>query len=192
MKLVAHKIMEQRISLIDSLVKRLWKLLRLALVAVRKSISKHSRPVLKRVKIAAVAFHSGRHKYPFAGPQLAYEFSCSNSPAYPPVRKWPRYFLSRRDSKVAPPSQKEFERILGSMLMGGGNQLAVEASPALPGFGFGRSPVVRQLRITDSPFPVNYVGENSHIDEDAEKFIEKFYRELFNQQNLMASPLVVL
>lgn len=54
------------------------------------------------------------------------------------------------------------------------------ASPALPGFG--RSPMVRQLRITDSPFPLRDVDEDSHVDEAAEEFIMKFYKEL-KQQN---------
>lgn len=183
--------MELQHTLINSFSKRLWKLLRLVLITLRKMISRSSRLIWKRVKIAAISnrnkFHSRRYKYPlFAEPRLAYEFSCNNSPAYFNIKKWPRLrFLSRGHYRVAPPSQKELEEILGRMLMGGcGNyqHMAVGlASPALPGFGFGRSPAVRQLRITDSPFPVNYVDENNHIDEDAEKFIAKFYKDLLNQ-----------
>ncbi|KAI7747914.1 hypothetical protein M8C21_007739 [Ambrosia artemisiifolia] len=37
------------------------------------------------------------------------------------------------------------------------------ASPAL--LGFGRSPVVRQPRVTDFPFPVNNVEEDNRVDE---------------------------
>ncbi|CAM8949900.1 hypothetical protein QQ045_024778 [Rhodiola kirilowii] len=171
--------------LINSISKKLWKLLRLVLIGIRKSISRSSyRPILKRVKIAAIILSSSssnRHnKYPFAGPRLAYEFSCSNSPA---THQWPH---SPDD-----PSRRHFEEedqiILGrsSMLMGHQQAAAAaSSSPALPGFGFGRSPAVRQLRITDSPFPINYVAENIHIDDDADKFIAKFYRELFNQRLL--------
>ena len=41
------------------------------------------------------------------------------------------------------------------------------ASPALPGFG--ASPLVRQLRITDSPFPLTDVEaeEDNYVDEVA-------------------------
>lgn len=57
------------------------------------------------------------------------------------------------------------------------------ASPALPGFG--PSPVVRQLRITDSPFPLRDAEEDSRVDEAAEEFINRFYKDL-RQQNSMA------
>ncbi|KAL6996429.1 hypothetical protein U1Q18_006559 [Sarracenia purpurea var. burkii] len=58
------------------------------------------------------------------------------------------------------------------------------SSPALPGFG--RTPMVRQLRITDSPFPIRDVDEDSHVDEAAEEFIAKFYKDL-RKQNRMAA-----
>ncbi len=61
------------------------------------------------------------------------------------------------------------------------NEGMVEASPALPGFG--RSPMVRQLRITDSPFPLRDIDEDSvHVDKAAEEFIERFYKELRQQK----------
>ncbi|KAI3786096.1 hypothetical protein L1987_45223 [Smallanthus sonchifolius] len=56
------------------------------------------------------------------------------------------------------------------------------ASPALSGFG--RSPVVRQLRVTDSPFPVNNVDEDNHVDEAAERFISRFYNDLRRQKRI--------
>lgn len=58
------------------------------------------------------------------------------------------------------------------------------ASPALPGFG--KSPMVRQLRITDSPFPLRDVEEDSHVDEAAEEFISKFYKDLRRQNEVAA------
>ncbi|KAI3761583.1 hypothetical protein L1987_52003 [Smallanthus sonchifolius] len=57
------------------------------------------------------------------------------------------------------------------------------ASPALPGFG--RSPMVRQLRVTDSPFPLSNVGD-SHVDEAAEQFISRFYNDLRRQNTKVA------
>ncbi|XP_047310315.1 uncharacterized protein LOC124913919 [Impatiens glandulifera] len=52
-------------------------------------------------------------------------------------------------------------------------------SPALPGFG--RTPVVRQLRVTDSPFPLGDIEENCLVDAAAEEFIGKFYEQLRKQ-----------
>ena len=59
------------------------------------------------------------------------------------------------------------------------------ASPALPGFG--RSPMVRQLRITDSPFPLKDIDGDGEVDKAAEEFIERFYNELKRQKNMDGS-----
>lgn len=58
------------------------------------------------------------------------------------------------------------------------------SSPALPGFG--RTPMARQLRITDSPFPLRDgdSGGDSHVDEAAEEFISRFYKELKKQNKM--------
>lgn len=58
------------------------------------------------------------------------------------------------------------------------------SSPALPGFG--RTPMARQLRITDSPFPLRDedCGGDSHVDEAAEEFISRFYKELKKQNKM--------
>ncbi|OIT29958.1 PREDICTED: uncharacterized protein LOC109210651 [Nicotiana attenuata] len=61
---------------------------------------------------------------------------------------------------------------------------SANASPANDLPGFGRTPTVRQLRVTDSPFPLRDVEDDSHVDEAAENFISKFYRDLRRQ----ASP----
>ncbi|KAJ6700813.1 AVR9/CF-9 RAPIDLY ELICITED PROTEIN-RELATED [Salix koriyanagi] len=59
----------------------------------------------------------------------------------------------------------------------------VEASPMLPGFGM--SPMVRQLRITDSPFPLRGVDDdNGYVDKKADEFIENFYKELRKQKRM--------
>lgn len=64
------------------------------------------------------------------------------------------------------------------------NNEVVEASPmVLPGFG--KSPMVRQLRITDSPFPLKDEGD-SQVDKAAEEFIKKFYKDLKLQKNSAA------
>jgi len=60
------------------------------------------------------------------------------------------------------------------------DQAIVEASPALPGFG--RSPMARQLRVTDSPFPLREDDEkDNQVDKAAEDFINRFYSQLRKQ-----------
>ncbi|CAN0858749.1 hypothetical protein LINGRAHAP2_LOCUS7439 [Linum grandiflorum] len=58
-------------------------------------------------------------------------------------------------------------------------------SPMLPGFG--KSPMGRQLRITDSPFPLREEdhGDNGVVDQKAGEFIANFYRELQKQRGIM-------
>ncbi|KAM3375020.1 hypothetical protein P3S68_013734 [Capsicum galapagoense] len=62
------------------------------------------------------------------------------------------------------------------------------ASPALPGFG--RTPTVRQLRITDSPFPLRDGADEgdmmSQVNEKADEFISRFYRDLRREPSAFA------
>lgn len=55
----------------------------------------------------------------------------------------------------------------------------------------GKSPMmkVRQLAITDSPFPVNE-GEvvDGRVDRDADQFIRRFYNQLRTQQRIAMTP----
>ncbi|KAG8380023.1 hypothetical protein BUALT_Bualt07G0150400 [Buddleja alternifolia] len=106
-----------------------------------------------------------------------YEFSCSNTPTF----HLP-FHLNKRKRLHAPPQPNDGDLMAAAVEMVN----SVAASPALPGFG--RTPVVRQLRITDSPFPLLgfNVEEESQVDEAAEKFIMKFYKDL-KRQSLMAS-----
>ncbi|KAH6755845.1 hypothetical protein C2S53_007631 [Perilla frutescens var. hirtella] len=103
-------------------------------------------------------------------PIKEYEFSCSNSPAF----QFPSFHLTKR-KHAAPPIDRELLAAAMEMF----NSAA--ASPALPGFG--PSPMVRQLRITDSPFPLYNVDDDNHVDEAAEKFIVKFYNDLKRQNS---------
>ncbi|CAI9100428.1 OLC1v1037431C1 [Oldenlandia corymbosa var. corymbosa] len=116
-----------------------------------------------------------------------YEFSCSNSPAYPShnifsKRKAHHYYpknhhyFKPKDVHVV---QKVFD-ILNSYEKFDGSSPMV----ALPGFG--QSPMVRQLRVTDSPYPVKEFEENPQVDKDAEDFINKFYKELKQQRRIAA------
>lgn len=63
----------------------------------------------------------------------------------------------------------------------------VESSPLTTLPGFGCSPLVRQLRVSDSPFPLQDAEENNHqVDKDAEEFINKFYKNLKQQKRMAA------
>lgn len=124
-------------------------------------------------------------------PQGEHEFSCSKSPAYPTFHL-PFNFNKRGKHHghlfpcVHAPATADDDVVI----MNAGVMKALEmiqsanASPANNLPGFGRTPTVRQLRITDSPFPLKDVEEDSQVDEAAEKFISKFYRDLMRQ----ASP----
>ncbi|KAJ1259534.1 hypothetical protein BS78_10G163700 [Paspalum vaginatum] len=64
--------------------------------------------------------------------------------------------------------------------------LIATPSPALWA-SFGRTPAhVRQLRITDSPFPLrdDAAADCGQVDKEAEEFINKFYEQLRKQQSL--------
>ncbi|KAK4413840.1 hypothetical protein Salat_2796800 [Sesamum alatum] len=178
--------MEQNLPII---AKKIWKMVRVVYFMLRKGISKGKllaelSMIMKRGKIAGkAAIQSLMHHHHAAAaesldrhlsfPNDEYEFSCSNSPAYP------IFHLSKR--KRSRPAPEEDLIMAAAMEMIN----SAAASPALPGFG--RSPAgVRQLRVTDSPFPLSGIDEdNQHVDEAAEKFIMKFYKDL-RQQNTVA------
>ncbi|XP_052182745.1 uncharacterized protein LOC127795238 [Diospyros lotus] len=151
---------------------------------------------------SATRSHDGGRLSFYGGPQ-EYEFSCSSSPA-----KRPRHHNSQlyffpcaqapptHDDLVLPADANAVRRELEMLARKGGASPAISAflqspavseliyselsSPALPGFG--RTPLVRQLRVTDSPFPLRDVDKGDHrVDEKAADFIMKFYNELRKQ-----------
>ncbi|KAG8388361.1 hypothetical protein BUALT_Bualt02G0117800 [Buddleja alternifolia] len=160
---------------------------------LRKGISKGKlladlSMLMKRGKMAGkaaiqnVIFHhhhhatstSGRRShdrhFSFPNPLNEYEFSCSNSPIFSLKKRKHTHTPSPIDGEVMVAALEIF--------------YSAAASPALPGFG--PSPMVRQLRITDSPFPlINIEDDNNHVDKAAEEFIMKFYKNL-KRQNSMA------
>ncbi|KAL8465972.1 hypothetical protein ACS0TY_035180 [Phlomoides rotata] len=178
--------MEQKLPII---AKKFWKIVRVAYFMLRKGISKAKllsdlNMMMKRSKIAgkaaihsfifhyhhsAAAAHDLQLSYPISLNE--YEFSCSNSPAFPTFRL--PFHLNKRKSSHSSPPQNDWVAQAVEMAS------SVAPSPALPGFG--RTPVVRQLRISDSPFPLMESGGDNHVDEAAEKFIMNFYTELRRQ-----------
>ncbi|XP_075503997.1 uncharacterized protein LOC142541333 [Primulina tabacum] len=173
--------------------KKVWSIVRVLYFMLRKGISKGKlfsdlNMMIQRGKSAGKAaihnlmFHhhlvaasySGR-RFHDAGGNLEYEFSCSNSPAYPTFHL-PSFIINKRKHSHAQPP------IDGELLVAALEMInSAAASPALPGFG--PSPMVRQLRITDSPFPLSdaRIDEDNRVDEAAEEFIMKFYKDLKRQ-----------
>ncbi|KAI3416938.1 uncharacterized protein J3R85_014927 [Psidium guajava] len=205
--------------------KKMWSIVRVVFYMLRKEISKRRimadlNMMMKRGKIAGKAIgnlmfphhhhaaaagrrsHDSRSSSSSAalGP-LEYEFSCSNSPAFP--YHLPNLHAHKRKSNQLnhhlhnlfmcghpPPTQDDddavgvinFDKAIMEMLSS--QREEVEASPMLPGFG--RTPLVRPLRITDSPFPLkeDEKEEDHRVDKAAAEFIEKFYMDLRQQKGM--------
>ncbi|KAJ8550815.1 hypothetical protein K7X08_000185 [Anisodus acutangulus] len=188
--------MEQNFPVI---AKKFWNIVRVAFFMLRKSISKRKlmldlNLIMKRGKIASKAaiqnlmFHHMTHQFssatnrrdnnlPFSPPHNnEYEFSCSNTPNYhlPSFnfnkRNKNRFFAGTREDDVV---------VVNAAVMKALEMIQSETTSPGPNYlpGFGRTPMVRQLRVTDSPFPVN-MEEDSRVDEAAEAFISKFYKNL--------------
>ncbi|XP_010253828.1 PREDICTED: uncharacterized protein LOC104594973 [Nelumbo nucifera] len=112
-----------------------------------------------------------------------YEFSCSNRPAYP---SYFRFHVNKRKNHHSYTSHSHQHhqddaatiKAVQKMLEMLSNDVILEPSPLVNLPGFGKSPMVRQLRITDSPFPLRSTDEDSHVEKAAEEFIEKFYKDL--------------
>ncbi|KAL8458346.1 hypothetical protein ACS0TY_035183 [Phlomoides rotata] len=184
--------MEQNMPIV---AKKFWNIVRVLYYMLRKGIAKGKlisdlNMMMKRGKIAGKAvihnlmFHhpvsaSLRRSHDGGGRNISFpfehEFSCSNSPAFPGFTL-PFHLSKRKHSHAPPPIDADLFAAALEMI----NSAA--ASPALPGFG--PSPMVRKLRITDSPFPLNYIDEDNHVDEAAEKFIMKFYNDLKRQNDV--------
>ena len=203
--------MDQNLPVI---AKRAWSIVRVIFFMLRKGLSKRKLLVdlnmmLKRGnKIASKAignlmFHHHHHHHndhrnvSFKSPPCEYEFSCSNTPTY----SLPFHINKRRHHHHhhnnffscafnAPPTHDDHDMVTMNAVklaleLLNNNELPVpvEASPMLPGFG--RSPMVRQLRITDSPFPLRDVDDdNGLVNKKADEFIEKFYKELRKQKSM--------
>ncbi|XP_047961701.1 uncharacterized protein LOC125206497 [Salvia hispanica] len=164
--------MEQNLPII---AKKFWSILKVAYFMLRKGISKAKllsdlSTMMKRGKIAGkTAMHNlifHHHHHGEAAPPLPeeYEFSCRSTPAF----RLPFHLGKRKQAA-------EMELWAAAVEMA----CSAAPSPALPGFG--RTPAVRQLRITDSPFPLREIDEDHRVDEAAEEFITKFYRDLKKQ-----------
>ncbi|KAD4889301.1 hypothetical protein E3N88_21374 [Mikania micrantha] len=131
--------------------------------------------------------HSPNFTFP-PPPTEDYEFSCSNSPVNPlslfTTNKKHHNFkkdLKKKSVITNENDHNEYDRIFVDPAVIKALEMLTSAAASPAVHGFGKSPVVRQLRITDSPFPLCNGEEDSYVDEAAEKFIMKFYNELRRQ-----------
>ncbi|KAB2611260.1 hypothetical protein D8674_019292 [Pyrus ussuriensis x Pyrus communis] len=196
------------------IARRIWSIVRVAFFMLKKGISKRKllldlNMMMKRGKLASKALsnlmfhhHHHNHNHPHyssttssAAPR-EYEFSCSNTPNYPFHLMGKRrhhsnhnnFFtcahapLTQDDEMATAGAVKAVLEMLNNESWAVETVASVAASPVLPGFG--KSPMVRQLRITDSPFPLREADEDNHVDKAAEEFIEKFYKNLWQQRRM--------
>ncbi|XVF26827.1 hypothetical protein REPUB_Repub14bG0052500 [Reevesia pubescens] len=191
-----------------SIVKAVLFMMRKGILSKRK-LMVDLNMMLKRGKIAGakaignLMFHHHHHSNRQVSPSFKeaavaaheYEFSCSNTPNY----IFPFNLATKKKNSInnyyhqffacthAPPTLDDDNnmatmnaaKVVLEMLNNNdsNNSNMVAASPMLPGFG--QTPLARQLRITDSPFPLRDVDEdNGYVDKAAEDFINRFYKDL--------------
>ncbi|WMV57584.1 hypothetical protein MTR67_050969 [Solanum verrucosum] len=177
--------------------KKFWKIVRVALCMLRKGISKQKimldiKLMMKRSKISSykavvqnLMFHFHHHNQnrrtdqvesgnlPFCPPHEDeyYEFSCTSSP--------------NLDMKKHTATEEDIV-VMNAAVMRAALEIIKGETTSPDNYfrGFGR-----QLRVTDSPFPVRDEVEevDNHVDEKADEFISKFYRNLRRQSSFSAS-----
>ncbi|XP_049411812.1 uncharacterized protein LOC125874824 [Solanum stenotomum] len=176
--------MDQKLPVI---AKKFWKIVRVAYFMLRKGLSSKRKLMfdlnllMKRGKIAGKAafqnlmfqgHNNNNNNIHQSTSKEYYEFSCSNSPAF--------HLPFNINKRISQPEHDDVSMMNAAVLKALEMLQSETASPALPGFG--RTPTVRQLRITDSPFPLREADDNgdmiSYVDEKADEFISRFYRDL--------------
>ncbi|XP_021749731.1 uncharacterized protein LOC110715458 [Chenopodium quinoa] len=165
--------MEQNLPIIT---KKLYNMVKLAILMLRKGISKKKllldlNLMMKRGK---TAFTTSKVSTTLGGGgvvgfdvQQEYEFSCSNTPLY-------RHYFNNKKKNHYYMSSPKFEDIDDSL-----EAISKVLETMVPRKDRG----VRPLRVTDSPFPLQSEGEcgNQRVDEAAEEFIQRFYLQLKEQ-----------
>ncbi|MED6118888.1 hypothetical protein PIB30_006679 [Stylosanthes scabra] len=184
------------------IAKKVWNIIRVAFYMLRKGISKgklilelNNMVLKRRRKLAGKAianlmmFHHHHnpdmHLQQFSTTR-EYEFSCSNTPEnfFSKLHRKNKFFTRSHAPHECNDDVMTVSAVKAVLeMLNNNNEGVVEASPALPGFG--RSPMVRQLRVTDSPFPVSdeatEFDKDHQVDKAAEEFIKRFYKELRKQ-----------
>ncbi|RDX80508.1 hypothetical protein CR513_38932, partial [Mucuna pruriens] len=159
--------------------KKLWSIVRVLFFMLRKGIAKSKimsefHVMVKRGKKALVnnlminytTTSRSHHNNTFISP-YDYEFSCSNSPA----NIIPFHAL-KRNNKMNHHHHHHHHASTFTALHKVLEMLNENNNSPLPAFG--KTPIGRQLRVTDSPFPLKDQGD-SQVDVAAEEFIKNFF-----------------
>ncbi|CAH1422655.1 unnamed protein product [Lactuca virosa] len=196
--------MEQNLPVLP---KKVWNLVCVVYFMLRKGISKRKllldlNMMIKRGKIAGKALqnlmfhhhnnrasfttnHRSHHLSFLSPPPGEYEFSCSNSPAPTSNHPFSLFSFHKKHHSNSKPSKDHLDMMAVNAVLKAMEMIHSDnSSPALPGFG--STPMVRQLRVTDSPFPLSSVDEDNQVNDAAEQFISRFYHDL-RVQNTNAS-----
>ncbi|KAK3164155.1 hypothetical protein QOZ80_1AG0013390 [Eleusine coracana subsp. coracana] len=126
------------------------------------------------------------------------EFSCTTTPSYEPTRAlFPFIKIRGRGAGGRKGGGLDVAEVARAFEMmnaqeavagtSGSETPSMAAAGATPSpmlaLSLGRSPAgVRQLRVTDSPFPEEPVGVDERVDAEAANFIKRFYEQLRMQQ----------
>ncbi|OAY26780.1 uncharacterized protein LOC110603273 [Manihot esculenta] len=114
-----------------------------------------------------------------------YEFSCSSSPSYRPYKRFQAnrrrtHSYHRKHNRHYEHTRYHAPPYIWDDVKSGGGDLSDTSSNLVSG-------LVRQVRITDSPFSPREAGdEEGIVDMEAEKFIDRFYQELRLQKQMAA------
>ncbi|XP_025884500.1 uncharacterized protein [Solanum lycopersicum] len=177
--------------------KKFWKIVRVALCMLRKGISKQKimldiKLMMKRSKTSSykavvqnLMYHFHHHNHnqnrhrtdqvesgnlPFCPPHEDeyYEFSCTSSP--------------NLDMQKHTTIHEEDVVMMNAAVMKATLEMIKGETTSSDNYfrGFGR-----QLRVTDSPFSVGEM--DNHVDEKADEFISKFYRNLRRQSSFSST-----
>ncbi|XP_071712226.1 uncharacterized protein [Rutidosis leptorrhynchoides] len=182
--------------------KRLKKFVRVLYFMLRKGISKSKllhdlNKMMKRGRIATksllnLMFHNNNcpstiatnnHNMSPGPPSDEYEFSCTNSPSTNNYHHTFSLFpFHKKQHRLDNHSKEEIDMIAINVAVWKAMEMNYSETASPMNLGYGKSPMVRQLRVTDSPFPLISVDEDNHVvDEAAERFISRFYNDLRKQ-----------
>ncbi|KAI3714672.1 hypothetical protein L6452_21631 [Arctium lappa] len=135
-----------------------------------------------------------------------YQFSCSNTPLnnnnFYPKRKNNHHHhyaagnhhrRSHKDRELTVGNVKRVFEILNDYESAAAAAVVEPEKSPLTALGFGGSPRVRELRVTDSPFPVSNTAEDGgdQVDKAADEFIKNFYNELKQQKKRAGAELAL-
>ncbi|CAN8259117.1 unnamed protein product [Cochlearia groenlandica] len=183
--------------------KKLWNIVRFVMYMLHKGISKHKlladfNATLKRGK--NLIFNNRRRVSTTTATASQprneeYEFSCSDTPNYsfPFINiaafKKKSHHISLFACGHAPPTLEDdisASKAVLELLNGVKDHDHGSDSPALTALS-PYLPLVRGLRVTDSPFPLREDGDvtNGHVDKAADEFIKKFYKNLNLQKKMI-------